>query len=122
LPYYITELVKPKVPHAVEKMGITKIIRDYWWLVRWLSEDWWIKQKNKKTKNISSDNLLKKSSVISLQIITWRTHQIRYHLSQKWLPIVWDYLYWKESKTSMQLTAYKLDFVDMEGEKVSLEV
>ena len=104
LPYYITEIVKPKVPHAIEKMGITKILGNDRELTRKLSENY--------PTNFQ----------ISLQIITWRTHQIRYHLSKKWLPIIWDYLYWKESKIPMQLTAYKLEFIDPEWEKISLEI
>ena len=138
LPYYITELVKPKVPHAVEKMGITKIVKNEKWRVNnnlknQINSEKWIMKNKEDSKWFENDilwyrkdNFLltssESSSDLFLQIITWRTHQIRYHLSQKWLPIVWDYLYWKESKTPMQLTAYKLDFVDVEGEKVSLEI
>lgn len=57
-----------------------------------------------------------------LQIITWRTHQIRYHLSKIGLPIIWDKLYWKAEKVPMQLTAYKLEFIDPENEKIRLEI
>ena len=57
-----------------------------------------------------------------LQIITWRTHQVRYHLSKVWLPIIWDKLYWKAEETPMQLTAYKLEFIDPENEQISLEI
>ena len=90
-PYYITEIVKAKVPHSIEKMWITKII--------------WLNENN-----------------IKLQIITWRTHQIRYHLSSSWLSIVGDYLYWKEDKNKMQLTAYKLEFIDINWDFIIIEI
>ena len=95
LPHYIIQTVKPKVPHYIEKMWITKIIN--------------IKNKT------NSCNLI-------LQIITWRTHQIRYHLSKNWLPIIWDKLYWNKENILMQLTAYKLEFIDVKWEKIELEI
>ena len=57
-----------------------------------------------------------------LQIFTGRTHQIRYHLSSHGLPIVWDYLYWKESNQPMQLTAFRLEFKDVSWNMVCLEI
>jgi len=94
-PYYICEVVKAKVPYFKEKIWITKIL--------WQLQDGNIR-------------------ILDLQIITWRTHQIRYHLSSKWLPILWDYLYWVKNNEKMQLTAYKLEFVDVEWEKIILEI
>ena len=97
LPYYIQEIVEAKVPNCIPKMWITKVldfkeISD--WLVKW-----------------------------QLQILTWRTHQIRYHLSNHWLPIQWDYLYWKENENiPMQLTAWKLEYLDLDGRIQSVEI
>ena len=97
LPYYIVEQVVAKVPNCVSKIWITKVLsfEELWnWLVK-----------------------------IYLQILTWRTHQIRYHLSNHWLPIQWDYLYWKEDeKIQMQLTAWKLEYLDMDGKMESFEI
>ena len=60
---------------------------------------------------------------LNLQILTWRTHQIRYHLSNHWLPILWDYLYWNEDDViPMQLTAYKLEFMNPYGKKIKVEI
>jgi len=104
LPHYIVQVVKPKVPYSVEKMGITKILgsdRELSWKL--------------------SDNSLTNFQ-ISLQIITWRTHQIRYHLSQHWLPIVWDKLYWNKENVPMQLTAYKLEFIDPDWKRINLTI
>ena len=97
LPYYIQETVVAKVPNCTPKMWITKILN--------FEEigDWLVK--------------------MQLQILTWRTHQIRYHLSSHWLPIQWDYLYWKEDeKISMQLTAWKLEYLDLDGRMQVVEI
>lgn len=97
LPYYIKETVHAKVPNPTPKMGITKILE--------------IKEHQNDTVDLN------------LEILTWRTHQIRYHLSNHWLPILWDYLYWNEDENKkMQLTAYKLEFIDPNWEKINLEI
>ena len=59
----------------------------------------------------------------NLEILTGRTHQIRYHLSHHGLPIVGDYLYGDPKETEpMQLTAYKLVFRDPENELMTIEI
>ena len=89
LPYYIQEMVIAKVPNCIPKMWITKVL-EFTKL-----NDWLVK--------------------IQLQILTWRTHQIRYHLSNHWLPIQWDYLYGDEDENvPMQLTAWKLEYLDLD--------
>lgn len=88
LPFYIQEEVIAKAPNCTAKLWITKILS--------------FERK---------DNLVH----MELQILTWRTHQIRYHLSHHWLPILWDYLYWKENNDiPMQLTAWKLEYLDLD--------
>ena len=97
LPYYIQENVVAKVPNYTVKMWITKVLS--------FEEmaDWLVK--------------------MQLQILTWRTHQIRYHLSNHWLPIQWDYLYGKENEDiPMQLTARKLDYLDLDGKMQTIEI
>lgn len=96
LPYYIQEIVVAKVPNCIAKMWITKIL-----------------------------SFEKKDGLVfmNLQILTWRTHQIRYHLSNHWLPILWDYLYWTAKKgVLMQLTAKKLEFIDLHGDMQTVEI
>jgi len=95
LPYVLTELVVPKTPNSISKIWITKILS---------FENTW------------------NTTKIKLEILTWRTHQIRYHLSNHWLPIIWDYLYGEEEEQQMQLTARKLIFKDPEWEQISLEI
>lgn len=98
-PFYIDEPVKAKVPHPGEpKRGITKILgihQQLWWEAETVD--------------------------LELEILTGRTHQIRYHLSNHGLPIVGDYLYGLEAEIPMQLTAWKLMFEDTEGEQITLE-
>jgi len=93
-PYYIIEEVRPKVPYPWE----AKI-----WITKIL--------------NITDD-------MIDIEILTWRTHQIRYHLASKWLPIKGDYLYGLKKKTSdqMKLTAYRFVFTDPQGEKIDIKI
>jgi 23S rRNA pseudouridine1911/1915/1917 synthase len=105
LPYYIQELVIPKIPHYLPKIWITKIFSLWSCLI------------NKKESFKKWDTI-----VINIEILTWRTHQIRYHLSNHWLPIVGDYLYGKQENSAMQLTAYKLQFTDPDWENQTLEI
>jgi len=142
LPYYIQEIVHAKVPNPMPKMWITKIL---WFCTNdvllfkggaWKAEDFiesrleysrdwgFNKWKNshchpEPTKGSESD---KWEISLTLEILTWRTHQIRYHLSNHGLPIVWDYLYGTEDELPMQLTAYRLEFTDPDGEKIELEI
>lgn len=61
-----------------------------------------------------------KYSVLKIKIETWRTHQIRVHLSSIWFPIIWDRVYWnfkinEEVKLKYWLSrqalhAYSLEF------------
>jgi len=130
LPYYIQETVHAKVPNPMPKMWITKIL----WLCAPLSKEltpdlsgnWGFnKWENflichpKLAEGSESD---KWEISLTLEILTWRTHQIRYHLSNHGLPIVWDYLYGTENELPMQLTAYKLEFTDLDWEKIKLEI
>ena len=61
-------------------------------------------------------------SKVKIVIQNGRTHQIRYHLSQKWLPIIGDKLYWYKEDQPMQLTAYKLDFIDPDGKRQLIQI
>ncbi len=97
LPYYIQEIVVAKVPNSTPKMWITKLL-DFEEMGAWLVK-------------------------MQLQILTWRTHQIRYHLSNHWLPIQWDYLYGREDENiPMQLTAWKLEYLDLNWKMQVVEI
>lgn len=96
LPFIISEEVRAKVPNCTPKRGITQI------------------EKIKKTEDWTVE--------LFLQIFTGRTHQIRVHLSNHGLPILGDYLYWKEAEVPVQLTAYQLEFKDPAGELVTISI
>ena len=65
------------------------------------------------------DYIDNKYSLVEVKLETWRTHQIRVHLSSIWHPIIWDKVYWNkkvnkevEEKYSIfrqALHAYKLE-------------
>lgn len=96
-PFIIEEPVIAKLPHTLTKIGITKIL-----------------EITKKTDSIIAFNL---------EILTGRTHQIRYHLSHHGLPIIGDYIYGDpETQELMQLTAYKLVFKDPNNEVITIEI
>ncbi len=96
LPYYIEQVVIPKVPYTVPKMGITKIC--------------------------AIGPLHNNRCQLFLEILTGRTHQIRYHLMKAWLPIFADPLYGTEIPGMVtQLTAYRLEFLDMDGKMKVME-
>ncbi len=98
LPFYIIQEVKAKVPYSVSKLWITKILNF----------------------NKISDSRV----VLDLEILTWRTHQIRIHLSQNWLPIINDSLYCNEFSNleDIKLTAYKLEFEYLDWQYYKFEI
>jgi 23S rRNA pseudouridine1911/1915/1917 synthase len=99
MPYIIESLVKAKLPWSRSgKIGITKIIS--------------------KTKSILWDAYCE----LNIEILTGRTHQIRYHLSNCGLPIIGDYLYGSDDTMQLWLTAYQLDFVDPDGYDKSISL
>ncbi len=106
LPFVLEEMVIPKVPHCIPKIWISKIIK---------------LQNNPEIANFENKSQ-QKTIKIQLEILTGRTHQIRYHLSNHGLPIIGDYVYGEDEEVDMQLTAWKLEFLDTEGELVSLEI
>ncbi|MFA7298136.1 MAG: RluA family pseudouridine synthase [Candidatus Absconditabacterales bacterium] len=107
-PFTIQEPVIAKLPHTINKIGITKIIKI---------------QKGAGNKEQVTGNLKPETCNLELEILTGRTHQIRYHLSHHGLPIIGDYLYGDPKETEpMQLTAYKLIFRDPNDEIITVEL
>lgn len=117
LPFVINEPVIPKVPYYPnDVMGITKIV-SWKYIYQW--------------NNLTSDEVINTWSQtpnkinINVEILTGKTHQIRYHLSKHWLPIVGDYLYnnWFDTKwPQMQLTACRLEREDLNWQYMILDL
>lgn len=110
--HYIIQDVVPKLPHSVTKTGITKILAI------------------KIADNDKEDERRPYGTVtLDIEILTGRTHQIRYHLSEHGLPIIGDYLYGieqdkknKDTQKSLQLSAHKLVFQSINGEIKELSI
>ena len=49
-----------------------------------------------------------KYSLIMIKLETWRTHQIRVHLSSIWYPIIWDKTYWNSKVNKQMATLFQL--------------
>ncbi len=103
----IEELVIPKIPHPGEhKMGITKILAV-------------MTDVSATAERVVQDKI---RTSLELEILTGRTHQIRYHLASKGLPVVGDYLYGEDAGEELQLTAWRLEFLDVEGENICVSL
>ncbi len=126
LPYLISMVVEPKIPFYEPKLWITKIHTmkyegEQW---HWTHKTWDATLEAAKKRHATPHTDLAKYKTVTceMEIFTGRTHQIRYHLSQHWLPIVGDYLYGWDDFYQMQLQAYKLQFEDPDGEVMTVEL
>lgn len=50
-----------------------------------------------------------KYTILKINIKTWRTHQIRVHLSSIWYPIIWDKVYWNKKTNEEVKEKYGLE-------------
>lgn len=94
-PYIHESLVVPQVPYSISKQWITKI---------------------------HSYEAQPDAIIIDIQILTGRTHQIRFHCKELWLPIIGDYIYGIDTGREMWLTAYRLVFDDCDWRQQDLVV
>lgn len=97
-PYYHVAPVTPKIPHTKTKIWITKLL----------------------SYTLDGNDIVH----LDIEILTWKTHQIRCHLSDLWLPILWDYLYNSNAKSweSMQLQAYRIQCTDCDWKKIDISL
>ena len=63
-----------------------------------------------------------KYSLVEVKIETWRTHQIRVHLSSIWYPIIWDKVYWNLKVNKDVETEYGLTRQALHSYKLEIEI
>lgn len=63
-----------------------------------------------------------KYSVLLVKIETWRTHQIRVHLSSIWFPILWDKVYWDQKVNDFVLKKYSLQRQALHAYRLKLKL
>lgn len=63
-----------------------------------------------------------KYSLVEVKSETWRTHQIRVHLSSIWYPIIWDKVYWNLKVNKDVETGYGLTRQALHSYKLEIEI
>lgn len=63
-----------------------------------------------------------KYSLVEVKIETWRTHQIRVHLSSIWFPIIWDKVYWNKKTNEEVEKKYNLTRQALHAYRLELEL
>lgn len=63
-----------------------------------------------------------KYTLVKIKLETWRTHQIRVHLSSIWFPILWDKLYWNESINKKIFKEFNLNRQALHAYKLYLKL
>ncbi len=89
-PWYHTSSILSKTPDAIPKEWTTKLCS---WYRIWAE------------------------IVLECEILTGRTHQIRYHCAERGMPILWDHLYNPDTEpwSMICLSAVYLSFLDTDG-------
>lgn len=68
------------------------------------------------------DYLGGKYTLVEVKIETWRTHQIRVHLSSIWFPIIWDKVYGDKKVNEEVLKKYWLERQALHSHKLEIEL
>ncbi len=121
-----------------------KIKKNYITLINWIIKekegfiesyiwrDKWNKQKMTTTDPINPKlaqtkfKVLKfidnKYSLLEIDLLTWRTHQIRVHLSSIGFPIVWDKVYWNKKINNIFYEKYWLNRQFLHAFKLNFKI
>lgn len=68
------------------------------------------------------DYIDEKYTLVEVKILTWRTHQIRVHLSSIWFPILWDKVYGNEKINKEILKKYWLNRQALHAKSLNFEL
>lgn len=63
-----------------------------------------------------------KYTIVEMKLETWRTHQIRVHLSSIWYPILWDKVYWDQKINKDVYEKYWLNRQALHSYKLELKL
>lgn len=76
------------------ELPLEKIYDKKFWKAKVIvSNNWQYAKTFIKALETTEDKKLWNISLVQAQLLTWRMHQIRVHLSEKKLPIIWDLMY-----------------------------
>lgn len=81
-----------------------------------------INPKLAKTKFKVLEYIENKYSLVEVDLLTWRTHQIRVHFSSIWYPLVWDKVYWIEKVNKEFIEKFSLSRQFLHAWKIGFEL
>lgn len=82
----------------------------------------WINPRIALSKVKIIDYIDDKYTLVEVKIETWRTHQIRVHLSSIWHPIIWDKVYWNKKINEEVSKKYWLNRQALHSYKLEVEI
>jgi len=91
------------------QLPLKKIFDKKFWRSKVIvSEDWDYAESIVKVQKTKNDSFLGNITLIKVQLLTWRMHQIRVHLSHNKRPIIWDLIYWDPTINRLAKKHYKI--------------
>ena len=80
--------------------------KNVWKNIVIVDKNWYTAVTKVKLINTIKDKYLNSISLLDIELVTWRMHQIRVHLSSIWKPIIWDLLYWNKNINELATKKY----------------
>ncbi len=119
---HLNELIRNHIPKkyylAITKwitknkhiiLPLEKIFDKNFWKSKMIVSDNWQNAETiiKRIKTVDIPKLWK-ISLVEIQLLTWKMHQIRVHLSHNKRPIIWDLMYWDPVINRLAKKNYKI--------------
>lgn len=103
---YLQKIIKDRQVDKYYVAIVDWIIKDEKFTIKWdiwrdphsrikMTTKWWLNAKHAVTHWEVLWYIDNSYTALKIKIETWRTHQIRVHLSSIWFPIIWDKVYGK---------------------------